>query len=105
MILPKIQRREAEQHILPNLVNSWTWMQKKRKNVSAVIYSIVKIVKANGLNVCKYLHMILLYMPECKNNPADIEMLLLWSDFIKKHCTGLIDMETIIPENCEKLPI
>lgn len=72
---------------------------------SAVIYSIVETAKANGLNVCQYLYMVLLYMPDYKDEPAGIEALLPWSDFIKGHCTGLTDMETITPENHEKLPI
>ena len=50
---------------------------------SAVIYSIVETAKANHLN----------------------EQLLPWSDFIKKHCSGLIDIETITPENHEPLPV
>ena len=49
--------------------------------------------------------MLLLYMPDYKNKPKDIEMLLPWSDFIKERCTGVIDTETITPENRESLPI
>lgn len=50
------------------------------------------------------LYMVLLYMPDYKNEPAGIEMLLPWSDFIKERCTGLIDIENITPENHEQLP-
>ena len=72
---------------------------------SAVMYSIVETAKANGLNVFQYLYMVLLYMPDYKNKPAGIEKLLPWSDFIKEHCTGLIDVENITPENHIPLPI
>jgi len=44
-------------------------------------------------------------MPDYKNEPKGIEMLLPWSDFIKEPCTGLIDTETITPENRGALPI
>jgi len=42
-------------------------------------------------------------MPDYKNEPADIEMLLSWSDFIKEHCSGLIDVENIMTEKHEAL--
>lgn len=45
-----------------------------------------------------------LYMPDHKNEPAGIEKLLPWSDFIKEHCTGLIDVENVTPENHMPLP-
>ncbi|MDE6054335.1 MAG: transposase domain-containing protein [Lachnospiraceae bacterium] len=59
------------------------------------MYSIIETAKASKLNVFQYLYMLLLYMPEYKNEPADIEMLLPWSDYIKEHCTGLINIEDI----------
>jgi len=71
---------------------------------SAVMYSMIETAKANQLNVYQYLYMVLLYMPDYKNEPAGIEKLLPWSDFIKEHCTGLIDVENITPENHMPLP-
>jgi hypothetical protein len=44
-------------------------------------------------------------MPDYKNEPAGIEMLLPWSDIIKEHCSGLIDVENITPEKHGPLPI
>ena len=72
---------------------------------SAVMYSIIETAKANDLNVFQYLYLVLIYMPDYKNEPAGIEMLLPWSDFIKEHCSGLIDIENITPEQHEPLPI
>ena len=72
---------------------------------SAIMYSMIETAKANNLNVFQYLYIVLTYMPDYKNEPAGIEMLLPWSDFIKEHCTGLIDVESITPENHEALPI
>lgn len=72
---------------------------------SAVMYSIIETAKANNLNVFQYLYLVLLYMPDYKHEPAGIEMLLPWSDFIQTHCTGLIDVETITPEQHDALPL
>ena len=47
------------------------------------MYSMIETAKANDLNVFQYLYMLLLYMPDYKNEPAGIEMLLPWSEFIK----------------------
>ncbi|MDE6639704.1 MAG: IS66 family transposase [Acetatifactor sp.] len=72
---------------------------------SAIIYSLVETAKANKLNVFQYLYILLLYMPDYKDEPAGVEAMMPWSDFIKEHCTGLTDTETIMPENRGKLPI
>jgi len=77
----------------------------KGADASAIVYSMIETAKANQINVFQYLYTVLLYMPDYKNEPNGIEMLLPWSDFIKEHCTGLIDTETITPENRGALPI
>ncbi|MFR3282995.1 MAG: transposase domain-containing protein [Clostridium fessum] len=69
------------------------------------MYSIVETAKANNLNVFQYLYTVLLYMPDYKNEPAGIEKLLPWSNFIKERCRGLIDVENQTPEHHEPLPI
>ena len=72
---------------------------------SALVYSIIETAKANKINVFQHLYVLLLYMPEHKDDPGAAEQLLPWSDFIKGHCTGLIDVETITPENKPPLPL
>ncbi len=72
---------------------------------SALVYSMIETAKANKINVFQYLYVLLLYMPEHKDDPGATEQLLPWSDFIKGHCTGLIDVETITPENKPLLPL
>ena len=74
-------------------------------SASAVVFSIVETAKANNLNVFQYLYTLLLYMPDYKNESAGIEQLMPWSDFIKEHCSGTADTETITPENRGNLPI
>ena len=66
---------------------------------SAVMYSIVETAKANNLNIFQYLYTVLLYMPDHMNSSAGIEQLMPWSEFIQEHCMGLIDVESMVPEN------
>ena len=66
---------------------------------SAVMYSIVETAKANNLNIFQYLYTVLLYMPDYMNSSAGIEQLMPWSEFIQEHCMGLIDVESMVPEN------
>ena len=72
---------------------------------SSIIYSLVETAKANNLNVFQYIYTLLLYMPGCKNRSEGIEQLLPWSDFIKEHCSGLIDVETVTVEEHPQLSI
>ena len=72
---------------------------------TAIVFSLTEMVKANNLNVYQYLYMLLLYMPDYKDEPAGIEQLLPWSDFIKERCSGVTDTEIIRPENREDLPV
>ena len=72
---------------------------------SAVMYSIVETAKANNLNIFQYLYTVLLYMPDYTNSSAGIEQLMPWSEFIKEQCSGLIDVESNVPENRIPLPL
>ena len=74
-------------------------------NASAVVLSLVETVKANNLNIYQYLYTLLLYMPDYKEEPAGIEQLLPWSDFIKERCSGITDTEKETPENRGNLTI
>lgn len=65
---------------------------------SAVMCSIVETAKANNLNIFQYLYMVLLYMPDYMNSSAGIEQLMPWSEFIKEQCSGIIDVESNVPE-------
>lgn len=72
---------------------------------SAIVLSLIETAKANNLNIYHYLYTLLLYMPDYKNEPAGIEQLLPWSDFIKERCSGVVDAETKNPENRGNLSI
>ena len=66
---------------------------------SAVVMSLIETAKMNNLNVFQYLYVLLLYMPDYKEEPAGIEQLLPWSEFIKEKCSGVMDTENLTPEN------
>ena len=72
---------------------------------SAVVFSLVETAKANHLNVFQYLYTVLLYMPDYKNEPAGIEQLMPWSEFIRERCTGVMDTASETPENRGSIPI
>ncbi|MCD8075406.1 MAG: transposase domain-containing protein [Lachnospiraceae bacterium] len=72
---------------------------------SAIIYSLVETAKANHLNIYQYLYTLLLYMPDYKNEPAGVEAMMPWSDFIKERCSGVMDTKTETPENRGQLSI
>ena len=40
------------------------------------------------LNIYQYLYTLLLYMPDYKDSPTGIEVLMPWNDFVKEKCTG-----------------
>ena len=74
-------------------------------NASAIVLSLIETAKSNNLNIYQYLYTLLLYMPDYKNEPAGIEQLMPWSDFIKERCSGSTDTEKIKPETKGNLPI
>ena len=71
---------------------------------SAVMYSIVETAKQQS-EYFQYLYTVLLYMPDYMNSSAGIEQLMPWSDFIKEKCSGLINVESNVPENRIPLPL
>ena len=74
-------------------------------NASAIVLSLIETAKANHLNIYQYLYTLLLYMPDYKEEPAGIEQLLPWSEFVKKHCTGPADVESNTIEHRIELPV
>ena len=72
---------------------------------SAIIYSLVETAKANNLNVFQYLYTLLLYMPDYKQEPAGVEAMMPWNDFIKERCSKVMDTETETPENRGQIPL
>lgn len=74
-------------------------------HASAIVMSLIETAKMNNLNIFQYLYVVLLYMPDYKDEPAGIEKLLPWSEFIKEKCSGIMDIESITLENRGSLQI
>lgn len=72
---------------------------------SAIVLSLIETAKANNLNIYQYLYTLLLYMPDYKEEPAGIEQLMPWSEFIKESCSGITDTEKTTPEKRGNLPV
>ena len=72
---------------------------------SAIVLSLIETAKANNLNIYQYLYILLLYMPDYKEEPAGIEQLMPWSEFIKENCSGITDTEKTTPEKRGNLPV
>ena len=53
----------------------------------------------------QYLYILLLYMPDYKEEPAGVEAMMPWSEFIKERCTRVMDTETETPENRGQIPL
>lgn len=77
----------------------------KMTGQAALPHRNIQTAKANGLNIFQYLYTLLLYMPDYKDEPAGIEQLMPWSEFIKERCTGITDIENVRPENRGNLNI
>ncbi len=55
---------------------------------SAIVYSLVKTAKANGLEPFRYLRYILTELPYLGRSPAhaDLDLLLPWDPYVKQQC-------------------
>ena len=77
-----------------------------KKAYYLLIYEkIIDNLKNKVIKFFQYLYTVLLYMPDYMNSSAGIEQLMPWSDFIKEKCSGLINVESNVPENRIPLPL
>lgn len=54
---------------------------------SAIVYSIVEMAKAHGLNIYKYLNFLLTQRPSISMNDSELELLSPWSEAVKASCS------------------
>ena len=47
----------------------------------------------------------MLFVPDHKDSPTNIEQLMPWTEFVQGCCSGLSDTETYTPEKPGKLPV
>lgn len=86
-----ISNNVAENSIRPFTVGRKNWLfsdSKRGAKASATIYSLVETAKANGLDVFKYLELLLTVLPssEFATNTDIFEDLLPWNDKVRSLC-------------------
>ena len=55
---------------------------------SAIVYSIVEMAKANGLNIYNYLNFILKNQPSLTMSDDQLEALAPWNEAVKESCSA-----------------
>ena len=84
-----LSNNAAENAIRPFVTGRKNWLfadTPKGASASAVVYSIIETAKANGLDVYKYLQLLLMYMPDWDNSEEYLEDLMPWSEFTRSQC-------------------
>ena len=84
-----LSNNAAENAIRPFVTGRKNWLfadTPKGASASAAIYSIIETAKANGLDLYKYLQLILMYMPDWDNSEEYLEDLMPWSEFARSQC-------------------
>jgi hypothetical protein len=76
----------------------------KKEGVSRTYKGVCEEINFTDSGIFQYLYMVLLHMPDYMNSSAGIEQLMPWSEFIKEQCSGLIDVESNVPEKRIPLP-
>ena len=91
-----ISNNIAENSIRPFTVGRKNWLFSDTPNgakASANTYSIVETAKANGLDVFKYLELLLMVLPNMKSisNSDILGEILPWNEKVKKICASASD--------------
>ena len=56
--------------------------------LSAIVYSLVEMAKANGLNIYKYLNHVLKHQPSASMNDHQLDELSPWSESVIEYCSA-----------------
>ena len=84
-----LSNNAAENAIRPFVTGRKNWLfadTPEGASASAAIYSIIETAKANGLDLYKYLQLLLMYMPDWDNSEEYLEDLMPWSEFTRSQC-------------------
>ena len=79
----------SENAIRPFTVGRKNWLfssSPKGAEASSLVYSMVEMAKANGLNFYRYLEYLLKHRPNEKMTDEQLSELALWSDSVKASC-------------------
>ena len=91
----EISNNLAENSIRPFTVGRRNWLfsgSPSGATASAIVYSLVKTSKANGLNPYKYLELLMTHIPkiQTQDEETQIEKLMPWKAEIQELCTDKI---------------
>ncbi len=81
----------SENSIRPFTVGRRNWLfsdTPKGADASAIVYTMVEMAKAHGLNIYKYLNYLLEHLPETRMTDSELSKLAPWDPKVIDSCTG-----------------
>lgn len=60
----------------------------KGADASSMVYTMVEMAKAYGLNIYKYLNFLLEQLPETVMTDEELSKLVLWNETVQAICSG-----------------
>ena len=97
----------SENAIRPFTVGRKNWLFCDTPNgaqASAVVYSMVEMAKANGVNVYHYLTYLLEKMPTDKTGDEELELLAPWNENVKAEIQRRANNTNQLNVNCQGTP-
>ncbi len=81
----------SENSIRPFTVGRRNWLfsdTPKGADASAIVYTMVEMAKAHGLNIYKYLNYLLEQLPKTRMTDKEFSRLAPWDPKVIDSCTG-----------------
>ena len=97
----------SENAIRPFTVGRKNWLFCDTPNgaqASALVYSMVEIAKANGVNVYHYLTYLLEKMPSNRMSDEELELLAPWNENVKTEIQHRVNNTDQSDVNCQGTP-
>ena len=67
---------------------NWLFSAPKGAEISAIVYTMVEIAKAHGLNIYKYLNHLLEHLPGTRMTDRELSRLAPWDPEVTSKCSG-----------------
>ena len=80
------------------------WFDLYGAQASALVYSMVEIAKANGVNVYHYLTYLLEKMPSDRMSDEELELLAPWNENVKTEIQHRVNNTDQSDVNCQGTP-
>ena len=88
----------SENAIRPFTVGRRNWLfsdTPKGAEASAIVYTMVEMAKAHGLNIYKYLNHLLEHLPETRMRESELSRLAPWAPEIISRCSGAMQSKML----------